>query len=78
MKRKTLWILNAILISLSFVLTVLDIISKESPRWYIIAKSIVAVCFLLSAICIWTAIFMYEAEDDEYDEEDDDDESEEE
>ncbi len=78
MKRKTLWILNAILISLNSVLTALDITSKENPRWYTIAKSIVALCLLLSAVCFWIAIFKYEDEDDEYDEEDDEDESEEE
>ena len=72
MKRKTLWIIGAVIMTLAFLSAVLTLIYSDRSKAYKIAESILGVAYLSFAVCWWIKAFTL----NEYDEEDNDDEDE--
>ncbi len=65
MKRKTLWIIAAVFMSLAFLLAVFTVIYTDRSKAYRIAKSVLGAAYLSLAIYWWIKAFTQTPADDE-------------
>ena len=74
MKRKTIWIIEATVMSLAFLFAVFTIIYTDKSKAFKIAESILGAVYLSLAIYWWIKAFTQTSDDNEEDDEDEPDE----